>query len=224
MSRVAVVEDDDLLRETLLALLAAHGFDAVGRGDAVGLTDWVVESRADLLVLDVVLPGLDGLTACRALREAGLELPVLVLSARSDNLDKIVGLESGADDYVTKPFDAGEFLARIRALLRRSGGRRATRLAAAGLTLDLVGRRAVLEGEELRLTQKEFDLLAEFLRNAGKVLSRDLLLERVWGYDYLGDSRTVDVHVAWLRRKIERDPAAPERIVTVRGIGYRFDA
>jgi DNA-binding response OmpR family regulator len=178
-----------------------------------------------------MLPELDGLTVCRTLRQTA-DMPILMLTARTGELDKIVGLESGADDYLTKPFSVGELLARIRALLRRSGPRPAgdelkpgDPLTGSGsiLALNLVSRRASLGGQELLLSPKEFNLLAELLRNRGAVLSRDLLLTRVWGYDYVGDSRTVDVHVRWLREKIEADPANPQRIVTVRGIGYRFE-
>jgi DNA-binding response OmpR family regulator len=146
-----------------------------------------------------------------------------MLSARSGEIDKIVGLESGADDYVTKPFSSGELLARVRALMRRVPAIRATRAESGDLELDLVAHRAELDGDELQLTHKEFSLLAELMRNKGVVLSRDLLLEKVWGYSFVGDSRTVDVHVRWLRQKIEADPSAPVRIVTVRGVGYRFD-
>ena len=138
-------------------------------------------------------------------------------------MDKIVGLETGADDYVTKPFSTGELVARVRALLRRSQSEERTVLDAGDLQMDLIARRAQLRDHELRLTHKEFDLLAELIRNKGMVLSRDLLLEKIWGYDFLGDSRTVDVHIRWLRQKIELEPSIPQRIATVRGIGYRFD-
>ena len=178
-----------------------------------------------------MLPELDGLTVCRTLRQT-TEMPILMLTARTGELDKIVGLESGADDYLTKPFSVGELLARIRALLRRAGPRPASDELRSGdpsagsrqtLVLNLVSRRASVGGQELSLSPKEFSLLAELIRHRGAVLSRDLLLTRVWGYDYVGDSRTVDVHVRWLREKIEADPSTPQRIVTVRGIGYRFE-
>ncbi len=221
--RVLIVEDDATLRETLADTLGAHGYTAICRGDAGDLPAAVMGIKPAVVILDVMLPGLDGLNACRALRTAGIDVPVLMLSARSGDIDKIVGLESGADDYVTKPFSTGELLARLRALLRRTPVARSTLLAAGNLELDLVGRRARLDSDELHLTHKEFNLLAELMRNPGIVLSRDLLLERVWGYEYFGDSRTVDVHVRWLRQKIEQDPSVPTRITTVRGVGYRFD-
>ena len=178
-----------------------------------------------------MLPELDGLTVCRTLRQT-TDIPILMLTARTGELDKIVGLESGADDYLTKPFSVGELLARIRALLRRTGPRPNGEELRSGdpsagtgqvLVLNLVSRRASVGGRELLLSPKEFSLLAELIRHRGAVLSRDLLLTRVWGYDYMGDSRTVDVHVRWLREKIEVDPANPQRIATVRGIGYRFE-
>jgi DNA-binding response OmpR family regulator len=138
-------------------------------------------------------------------------------------VDKIVGLESGADDYVTKPFSLGELLARVRAQLRRAPRQAQDQLESGDLMVDLISRRATLSGQELSLRHKEFNLLVELMRNKGVVLSRDLLLTKVWGYDFYGDSRTVDVHVRWLREKIEADPSSPQRIVTVRGIGYRFE-
>jgi DNA-binding response OmpR family regulator len=223
MAVILIVEDDTTLRETLSSTLRTHGYEVQALPDARGLLEKTFELAPDLLLLDVMLPGLDGLTACRALRAAGSKVPVLMLSARSNDMDKIVGLETGADDYATKPFSTGELIARVRALLRRSQSEQRSVLDAGDLQMDLIARRAQLRGEELRLTHKEFDLLAELIRNKGMVLSRDLLLEKIWGYDFLGDSRTVDVHIRWLRQKIELEPSLPVRIVTVRGIGYRFD-
>jgi DNA-binding response OmpR family regulator len=228
---ILLVDDDAMLRETLALNLRGSGFEVLTAAD--GLTALAeAQARApNLVILDLMLPELDGLTVCRTLRQTA-DMPILMLTARTGELDKIVGLESGADDYLTKPFSVGELLARIRALLRRSGPRPAgdelkpgDPLTGSGsiLALNLVSRRASLGGQELLLSPKEFNLLAELLRNRGAVLSRDLLLTRVWGYDYVGDSRTVDVHVRWLREKIEADPANPQRIVTVRGIGYRFE-
>ena len=223
MSRILLIEDDDTLRDTLSDTLGAHGFDVLSRPDAGDLLGVLERERPDLVILDVMLPGLDGLSACRAVRLADNDVPILMLSARSGDIDKIIGLESGADDYVTKPFSTGELIARCRAIMRRAPAIQGTTLESSGLHLDLVGRRAELDGDELQLTHKEFSLLAELMRNCGVVLSRDLLLEKVWGYDYIGDSRTVDVHIRWLRQKIENDPSSPVRITTVRGVGYRFD-
>jgi DNA-binding response OmpR family regulator len=170
-----------------------------------------------------MLPELDGLSVCRALREQR-NVPIIMLTARTGEVDKIVGLDAGADDYVTKPFSLGELLARVRAALRRAPQAIVSdKLVSGDLSLDLISRRAMLGDRELPLSPKEFSLLAELMRHKGAVLSRDLLLTRVWGFDYYGDARTVDVHIRWLREKIEADPSHPERIQTVRGIGYRFE-
>ena len=167
--------------------------------------DLAREEIPDLVLLDLMLPEIDGLTVCRSLRQVS-DVPILILTARTGELDKIVGLESGADDYLTKPFSLGELQARVRALLRRAGAtRRSDEIQSGGLLLNLVSRRAFLDERELVLSPKEFSLLAELMRHQGAVLSRDLLLTRVWGYDFYGDSRTVDVHIRWLREKIEAD-------------------
>lgn len=223
LKRVLIVEDDRTLRETLSQALEAHGYAVQQLSEANGLVEHVRRERPDLIVLDIMLPGIDGLSACRALRNAEIDTSVLMLTARTGDLDKIVGLESGADDYVTKPFSTGELLARVRALLRRAPASRRTVLQSGDLRVDLIGRRVSVAETEVALTNKEFNLLAALMRNTGVVLSRDLLLEKLWGYDYAGDSRTVDVHIRWLRQKIEDDPSDPQRISTVRGVGYRFD-
>lgn len=221
--KILVVDDEPNLRETLALNLRASGYHVVTAGDGAAALEQARAAQPDLVILDLMLPELDGLTVCRSLRQIS-DVPVLVLTARTGELDKIVGLESGADDYMTKPFSLGELQARIRALLRRASPRRVSDEVVSGdLLLNLVSRRAFLAGKELTLSPKEFSLLIELVRHQGAVLSRDLLLTRVWGYDYYGDSRTVDVHVRWLREKIEADPAKPQRVVTVRGIGYRFE-
>ena len=226
-----LVDDDAMLRETLALNLRGAGYAVLTAADGVAALEQAQAQKPDLVILDLMLPELDGLTVCRSLRQSS-DVPVLMLTARTGELDKIVGLESGADDYLTKPFSVGELLARIRALLRRAGPRPTGEELASGdpsagsgpaLVLNLMSRRASLGGQDLVLSPKEFSLLAELIRNRGAVLSRDLLLTRVWGYDFLGDSRTVDVHIRWLREKIEADPSDPRRIVTVRGIGYRFE-
>ncbi|MBI5292434.1 MAG: response regulator transcription factor [Chloroflexi bacterium] len=226
MTSILIVEDEAVVRDMLALNLQAEGYDVSTAEDGeAGLA----ASRAaafDLVVLDVMLPRLDGLSLCRLIRKSS-PAPILMLTARGTEVDKIIGLESGADDYIVKPFGLGEFLARVRAALRRAASAAPPpardRLEVAGLTLDLIARRAAHHGEELKLTHKEFDLLAELMRNAGAVLTRDLLLQKVWGYDFVGDSRTVDVHIRWLREKIEADPSQPARITTVRGVGYRFE-
>jgi DNA-binding response OmpR family regulator len=227
MTNILIVEDEANVRETLALNLRAEGYQVTTAADGeLGLTT-AREQVFDLIVLDVMLPGLDGLSVCRLLRKDST-VPILILTARGTEVDKIVGLESGADDYIVKPFGLGEFLARVRAALRRASTASVVpglrdRLEVGDLNLDLIARRAYRAGQELKLTHKEFDLLAELMRNTGAVLSRDLLLQKVWGYEYAGDSRTVDVHVRWLREKIEDDASQPTRITTVRGVGYRFE-
>jgi DNA-binding response OmpR family regulator len=220
---ILLVDDEPTLLETLAWNLQNAGYRIITARDGASALEQAQANPPDLVVLDLMLPELDGLTVCRSLRQVS-DVPILVLTARTGELDKIVGLESGADDYMTKPFSLGELQARIRALLRRTRpDRTGEEVASGNLRLDLVSRRATLADEDLTLSPKEFSLLVELMRHRGAVLSRDLLLTRVWGYDFYGDTRTVDVHVRWLREKIEQDPANPQRISTVRGIGYRFE-
>jgi DNA-binding response OmpR family regulator len=227
MAKIVVVEDDVVLAETLADNLSQEGYKVTTVADGEVAYKKIVDTPPDLIILDVMLPKLDGLSLCRMIRREPTtsHIPIIMLTARSSEVDKIVGLESGADDYVAKPFALGELLARIRAVMRRAPNRPAAQdeLVSGALRLDLTGRHAYLNEEELKLSHKEYDLLAELMRNEGVVLSRDLLLSKVWGYDYFGDRRTVDVHIRWLRKKIEDDPSNPARIVTVRGIGYRFE-
>ncbi len=222
--KVLLVEDDSTMRKTLVYNLEKEGYTVVQTGDGPEALELAREHTPDLVVLDIMLPNLDGLSICRILRNES-DVPIVMLTARDSEVDRIVGLEIGADDYIVKPFSLGEFLARVRAVLRRAPSTHAVtdQLESSDLKLDLIGRKATRDTEELRLTHKEFDLLAMLMRNKGAVLSRDLLLERVWGYEYSGETKTVDVHVRWLREKIEDDPSQPRRIVTVRGVGYRFE-
>ncbi|HEX8681280.1 MAG TPA: response regulator transcription factor [Ardenticatenaceae bacterium] len=221
---ILLVEDDEILREALAFNLSRQGYEVREASEGQQAIDEARRTPPDLIILDVMLPGLDGLSVCRILR-AEMATPIILLTARTGDVDKIVGLESGADDYVTKPFNTGELLARIRAVMRRTGQASAGLVLEGGpLRLNLERRRAFREERELTLSPKEFDLLAELMRNPGIALSRDLLLDRVWGFDYDGDTRTVDVHIRWLREKIESEPSAPQIIQTVRGIGYRFEA
>ena len=220
--RLLVVEDEQTLRETLMYNLKHEGYEVAATGDGGEALELAHEQPFDLIVLDVMLPTLDGLSIVRILRK-DQRTPIILLTARSGEVDRIMGLETGADDYIVKPFSLGEFLARVRAVLRRAAPDATTRLEADDLSLDLIGRKVYRGATELRLSHKEFDLLAALIRNAGTALSRERLLQQVWGYDYPGDTRTVDVHIRWLREKIEEDPAEPKRIVTVRGIGYRFE-
>ena len=225
MPKILIVEDETTVRETLAQRLRDEGYEVVTAGDGTRGLQLAREAGPDLIILDLMLPELDGLSLCRLLRRDS-DVPIIMLTARGTEMDRITGLETGADDYVVKPFSPGELLARVRVQLRRAEGEKRaapTRLQAGDLSLDLVTRRVMLGQAELRLTHREFGLLAELMRNQGAVLSRDLLLSRVWGYDYVGDTHTVDVHIRWLREKIEADPSSPKRITTVRGVGYRFE-
>lgn len=223
-SKILIVEDDATVRETLALNLRAEGYEVQEAGDGEKGLGAAREWAPDLVVLDVMLPELDGLTVCRILRRES-SVPIILLTARSTETDKIIGLETGADDYIVKPFSLGEFLARVRAALRRGqSGPPSSELSAADLRLDLITRRAFKGEKELQLAPREFELLATLMRNQGAVLTRDLLLTSVWGEDYIGDTRTVDVHIRWLRQKIELEPSNPIHIQTVRGMGYRFEA
>lgn len=227
MPTILLVEDDATLAETLRYNLEREGYTVIGAGDGVTALELARQDKPDIVVLDVMLPRLDGFSVCRMLRKESA-MPIIMLTARQDEVDRIAGLELGADDYLTKPFSVGELLARIRAILRRSdrsngGGPDRDVLHVGTIKLDTGSRRIWRSDVEIQLSQKEFDLLTCLMRNRGLALSRDVLLERVWGFDYVGDGRTVDVHIRWLREKVELDPSAPEYLQTVRGIGYRFD-
>jgi DNA-binding response OmpR family regulator len=233
MAKILIVEDDLTLIETLEYNLVRQEYQVFKAMNGRAALELARQERPDLIVLDLMLPGLDGLEVCRILRQE-MNVPILMLTARTEEVDKVVGLEVGADDYMTKPFSMRELLARIKALLRRvrlireevaaeEGDENAEKMVFDDLSIDLLRREVSWRGEPLRLKPKEYDLLVFLARNRGMALSRDLILERVWGWDYDGGTRTVDVHVRWLREKIESDPAHPERIVTVRGVGYRFE-
>ena len=228
MAKVLIIEDEETLVRNLAEKLRGEGFAVSTAGDGEDGLQKVRDEHPDLIVLDIMLPRLDGLSLCRMVRRdpETSHIPIIMLTARGTEVDKIVGLESGADDYVVKPFALGEFLARVRAVMRRAPGvpnNLQDEMVSNDLRLSLTGRRLFKDGRETKLSNKEFDLLAELMRNRGVVLSRDLILTKVWGYDYFVDKRTVDVHVRWLREKIEDDASNPKRIVTVRGVGYRFE-
>ncbi len=221
---ILVVDDEPTLRETLAEALDADGFRVITAADGREALARFREHRPKLVVLDLMLPELSGIEVCRIIRQES-DVPILMLTARSSEVDKIVGLELGADDYVTKPFSLRELSARIRALLRRSEQVASEGLATVtvgDLTVDLTGHLLLRDGEVVPLKPKVFELLAFLVRHPGQVFSREQLLEQVWGYDYAGETRTVDVHVHWLRTAIEPDPASPAVIQTVRGVGYVF--
>ena len=224
-ARILLVEDDPSIREVTALGLRGAGFTVTTAPDgAEGLERWRAD-RPDLVLLDVMLPRLDGLEVLRAIRREATT-PVVMLTARADTIDVVVGLESGADDYVKKPFEMPELVARVRAALRRrgadaAGGTAEEPVVLGPVSIDPAGRSATLRGRDLGLTRTEFDLLLELARQPGRVLARDVLLDHVWGYDFLGDSRLVDVAVGRLRAKIEDDPANPSLVVTVRGAGYK---
>ena len=237
--KVLVVEDEPTLLETLDYNLSRQGYEVSQATTGYQALEVARSEQPDLVVLDVMLPGIDGFEVCRILRQE-TNVPILMLTARDEVVDKVVGLEVGADDYMTKPFSMREFLARVKAMMRRQRLLREEVAAdpegAAGsvdgqpkllefddLVIDLARREVRLRGQPLRLKPKEYELLVFLARNRGIALSRDLILERVWGWEHHGGSRTVDVHVRWLRAKIEPDPAEATRIVTVRGMGYRFE-
>lgn len=223
--RILIVDDDPSTTESMAASLQREGYDPVVEHDgARALELWREDPDFALVVLDLILPGLDGLAICRAIRQES-EVPILMLTGKVDPTSVVVGLELGADDYVRKPFDLVELKARIRALLRRTrSADDMEKLVLGPLTVDVAAGRVTKAGNEVRLSATEFKLLLELVKSAGKVLSRDTLLRTVWDYDYLGDSRLVDMAIKRLRNKIEDDPANPVWIATVRGLGYRFDA
>lgn len=236
--RILVVEDEPALVDTLEYSLTRQGYDVSVATDGLKALEIARQVLPDLVVLDVMLPNLDGFEVCRILRQE-TNAPIIMLTARAEEVDKVVGLEVGADDYLTKPFSMRELMARVKALLRRVRLVREEmttstnenpvpefpieRLIFDDIIVDLSRREVLFKGVAFHLKPKEFDLLVFLARNRGIVLSRDLILERVWGWDYDGGSRTVDVHVRWLREKLEVDPANPTRLVTVRGTGYRFE-
>jgi len=220
---VLVVDDEPTLVAALKYNLEREGYRVLTAADGGAALDVARSRRPDLLVLDLMLPVMDGLEVCRALRRE-MSVPILMLTAKGEEIDKVVGLEIGADDYVTKPFGMRELLARVRALLRRAEPTAETEVLATGdLEIDLKRREARRDGRPLELKPKELELLLYFVRNRGRAFTREQLLRDVWGYDFLGDSRTVDVHIRWLRQKIEAAPAKPVRLITVRGVGYRFE-
>jgi len=228
MTRVLVVEDEESFSDALSYMLRREGFDAVVAGTGPDALAEFDRGGADVVLLDLMLPGLSGTEVCRALRTKS-NVPIIMLTAKDGEIDKVVGLELGADDYVTKPYSARELVARIRAVLRRRGDAAEAPpgdgvLEAGPVRMDVERHVVAVDGESVALPLKEFDLLEYLLRNAGRVLTRGQLIDRVWGSDYVGDTKTLDVHVKRLRAKVEPDPANPKYLLTVRGLGYKLEA
>jgi DNA-binding response OmpR family regulator len=234
--KILIVEDELTLQETLAYNLKRQGYEVETAGDGLAALETARQMHPDLIILDIMLPGIDGFEVCRILRQE-MNTPMLMLTARDDEIDRVVGLEVGADDYMTKPFSMRELMARVKAMLRRvrmmreeaSSSSESTTpppsqvIVLDNLTIDLIRREVRLAGEPLSIKPKEYELLLFLAQHRGQALSRELILDRVWGWQYVGDSRTVDVHIRWLREKIESAPGSPVRIVTVRGAGYRFE-
>jgi len=224
--KILIVEDEETLLEVLRYNLDKEGYNVVTAADGIQALNSARSESPDLIILDIMLPELDGFEVCRILRK-DMAVPILMLTAKEAEIDKVLGLELGADDYMVKPFSMREFKARVKAILRRAAAQSQPGeggvLRIADLTVDL-GKHQVSVGEaSVSLTPKEFDLLAYLASNRGRVFSREHLLERVWGYDYIGDTRTVDVHIRWLREKLETEPSKPRRLITVRGTGYKIE-
>ena len=230
--KVLIAEDDPTLQETLQYNLERQGYEVITAGDGKTALEHAALVNPDLVVLDLMLPILDGYEVCRQLRKKS-NVPILMLTAMDDEIDRVLGLEMGADDYLTKPFSMREFIARVKAQLRRVRFDRedletlsaleSEKMEFGNLIIDMSRHEARLADAPLNLKPKEFDLLVYLARHRGQVLSREMIMDQVWGWDYIGGSRTVDVHIRWLREKIEENPATPRRIITVRGAGYRFE-
>lgn len=225
VKKILVVDDEPTLVATLKYNLEREKYQVITAADGPAAVEAARGARPDLILLDLMLPGLDGIEVCRILRKE-MNVPIIMLTAKATEVDKVVGLEIGADDYVTKPFGTRELLARVRAHLRRAGSPGVESMgsvAVGGLRVDVDRHQAFKNGVPLEMKPREFDLLAFMMRNRGRVFTREQLLSQIWGYDFAGDTRTVDVHVRWLRKKIEDEPGSPRRLITVRGTGYRFD-
>lgn len=223
MPRVLLVEDETGLAEALTYQLEREGYEVEHRNDGAAALTSFQTSGADLVLLDLMLPGMTGEDVCRSIRRTS-EVPIIMLTARDTDIDKIVGLELGADDYITKPFNTRELLARIRAVLRRSGASAGatSALEGGGVRLDPERFEVTVRGEPVHLPRKEFELLELLMENSGRVLTRESLIDEIWGPDYIGDTRTLDVHIKRLRAKVETDPHEPQHLQTIRGLGYRF--
>ena len=227
MSRILVVEDEQSFSDALSFMLRKEGFDVAVADDGQVAVETFERDGADLVLLDIMLPGMSGTEVCRRIRMTS-QVPIIMVTAKDSEIDKVVGLELGADDYVTKPFSSRELVARIRAVMRRRtaepGSKSDATLTAGNIEMDVERHVVTVDGETVKLPLKEFELLEVLMRNAGRVLTRGQLIDRVWGSDYVGDTKTLDVHVKRLRSKIEPEPAEPTVLVTVRGLGYKLEA
>jgi two-component system response regulator RegX3 len=225
MTRIMVVEDEESFSEALSFMLKREGYEVDIASDGAAALEMFDQRGADLILLDLMLPEVPGLEVCRQIRSRS-QVPIIMLTAKDGEIDKVVGLEIGADDYVTKPFSSRELLARVRSVLRRHGEPDelvAATIEAGPVRMDVDRHVVTVRGEQVALPLKEFDLLELLIRNSGRVLTRSQLIDRVWGADYVGDTKTLDVHVKRLRAKVEEDPSSPRHLVTVRGLGYKFD-
>jgi len=228
---ILVVEDEPSLRETLSYNLQKNGYEVLTASDGYRALELARTKQPALIIMDLMIPGIDGMEATRILR-GEMNVPILMLTAKAEEIDRVLGLEIGADDYITKPFSMRELMARVKATLRRERMhqakppqevRKSEKLVFDNLTIDIDRREVTIESKAVMMKPKEYDLLLFFAQHIGRVLSRELILKRVWGWDYIGGTRTVDVHVRWLREKIEADASHPERLITVHGVGYRFE-
>jgi len=229
--KVLIVEDDTTLLDVLKYNLQKEGYSVISATDGAEALDKARSNKPDLILLDIMLPVLDGLEVCRILRKE-MTVPIIMLTAKADEIDRVVGLEIGADDYITKPFSIRELIARVKATFRRleimktentKTTARQEVVSSHDLSIDLKGHKVKLGDKPVELSHKEFELLAFLIQNKGQVFTRDQLLEQIWGYEYGGNTRTVDVHIRWLRKKIENNPDKPELLITVRGVGYKFE-
>ncbi|MDA2986668.1 MAG: response regulator transcription factor [Candidatus Nanopelagicales bacterium] len=225
MTRIMVVEDEESFSEALSFMLKREGFEVEVADDGNAALEVFEQRGADLILLDLMLPGVSGLEVCRIIRSKS-QVPIIMLTAKDGEIDKVVGLEIGADDYVTKPFSSRELLARVRSVLRRNGEPEellASTVEAGPVRMDVDRHVVTVRGQQVSMPLKEFDLLEILVRNAGRVLTRSQLIDRVWGADYVGDTKTLDVHVKRLRAKVEEEPSNPVHLVTVRGLGYKYE-
>ena len=224
MTKILLIEDEDSIRESVSFLLQKEGFQVIEENDGLKGVEKFEKESADLLLLDLMLPGLDGLEICKRIRKTS-QVPIIMLTAKDTELDKVLGLELGADDYITKPFSSRELIARVKAILRRFSEpiENPEIVETKEIKIDPIKHKVFVRGEEIKLPLKEFDLLLYLSQNPGRVLTREQIIDRIWGHDYFGDTKTLDVHIKRIRSKIEKNPNDPKIIETIRGLGYKFE-